>query len=120
MYLPADEDMDSVVMHEPLMKPELAKELATAWAWMYSSHWPETFCIAALEAQAAGTPCLTVPYGALPETVKGGLLGYDFAKMAEQIMDGSEWERLSTLGRQYAATCDWSRRAEQWEMAINA
>src|SRR3990167_2828726 len=48
-YLPADEDMDSVVMHEPLSKPLLAKELATAWAWFYRATWPETFNIAALE-----------------------------------------------------------------------
>lgn len=119
-YLPADEDREGVVVHEPLSKPQLAKELATAWAWLYPSTWPETFCIAALEAQAAGTPCLTVPYGALTETVKGGLLGYRFEAMAEQIMDADEWNRLSDLGREFAAACDWDVRAEQWEVMLNA
>lgn len=120
LYLPADEDMGSVVMHEPLSKPLLAKELATAWAWFYPTTWPETFAISALEAQAAGTPCLAAPYAALNETVKGGLLGYKFAEMAEAIMDAAEWNRLSALGQAYARACDWNHRAEQWETLINA
>jgi glycosyltransferase involved in cell wall biosynthesis/ubiquinone/menaquinone biosynthesis C-methylase UbiE len=32
----------------------------------------EVSCISAMEAQAGGAPCVTAPYGALPETLEGG------------------------------------------------
>ena len=118
-YYPAVEDRENIILHDPLPKAELAKELATAWAWFYPTTWPETYCIAALEAQAAGTPCLCPPYGALTETVKGGILTDKYEEPVERLMDDGEWNKLSFKGRAYAANCDWDNRAEEWERLVN-
>ena len=119
-FYPRAEDQEGVVVHEPVSKTELAQVLKTAWCLFYPTTWPETFCIATLEAQAAGTPVIAAPYGALTETVKGGILSYDFEGAIEQLHDPAVWNRLSNVGRKYAAQCDWLTRAQQWEEMINA
>jgi glycosyltransferase involved in cell wall biosynthesis len=48
---------------------ELADRLQEARLLAYPNHYAETFCIAAVEAQAAGCGVITSQLGALPETV---------------------------------------------------
>ena len=117
-YYPAAADMEGVVFHEPVSKTRLALELKTAWALFYPTTWPETYCIATLEAQAAGTPVIAAPFGALPETVKGGILGYDFEDAVEGMMVDNTWENYSTAGIEHASTRDWDDRAREWEDMI--
>lgn len=119
-YYPRDEDRDGIVLHEPVSKAALAQVLKTAWCLFYPTTWPETYCIATLEAQAAGTPVIAAPYGALTETVKGGILTYDFEQAIEQLQNPDVWNQLSNEGRKYAAGCDWLTRAQQWEELFNA
>jgi glycosyltransferase involved in cell wall biosynthesis len=103
-----------IVMHDPLTKAGLANELRRAWAWFYPTWWPETYCIAALEAQAAGCPVIASPYAALNETVEGGILTYDFVNAFSQLRNKNRWEKLSEAGKEHAKARDWSNRADQW------
>jgi glycosyltransferase involved in cell wall biosynthesis len=119
-YIPRVEHLDNVFIHEPLNKAGLAKALREAWAWFYPTYWGETYCIAALEAQAAGTPCITVPLGALDETVKGGILSYDFVNSISQLRNKNRWNKLSAAGKEFAADKDWDDRADQWIEMIKA
>mgnify|MGYP001615221387 CR=1 FL=1 len=119
-FYPRAEDLEGLVVHEPLNKAALAQVLKTAWCLFYPTTWPETFCIATLEAQAAGTPVIAAPYGALTETVKGGITTYDFDEAIEQLQNPEVWNDLSNQGRRYAAECDWMTRAQQWEEVFNA
>ena len=113
-YLPRPEHMTSVYIHEPLTKAGLAKMLREAWALFYPTYWPETFCIATLEAQAAGTPVIASPYGALNETVQGGVVTYDFVHAINQLRNKNRWTKLSEAGKEFAARCDWDTRADEW------
>src|SRR3990167_2307913 len=118
-FYPRAEDTEGLVVHEPVSKAALAQELKKAWCLFYPTTWPETYCIATLEAQAAGTPVIAAPYGALTETVKGGLLAYDFEDAIAQLRNPDVWNQLSTEGRKFAAQCDWLNRAKEWEVMIN-
>ena len=70
--------------------------------------------MAALEAQAAGVPVLSSPLGGLPETVKGGVLTYDYINGVSQLRNKSKWGKLSASGKEYAATRGWETLATKW------
>ena len=113
-YLPRAQHMENIFLHEPLNKVGLAKVLREAWAWFYPSWWPETYCIAALEAQAAGTPVISVPLAGLKETVHGGVLQWDFLNAVSQLRNRSKWEKESKSAKEFAFQQDWDLIADQW------
>lgn len=117
-YMPRPEHMENVTIHEPVNKLALAQALRKAWAWYYPTYWPETYCIAALEAQAAGTPVITVPLAALNETVKGGVVTYDILNAVSQLRNKSKWQKESGAGKAFAMTRDWDLVANEWLAAI--
>lgn len=124
-YLPPPEWVRSkenpdgpIVLHEPLPRLGLARELMRSWALFYPTFWPEVFCMAALEAQAAGTPVISSPIAALTETVKGGVLTNDLVNAISQLRNVSRWRKLSAAGRDFASKFDWSIIAVKWEQAI--
>ena len=110
LYVPVDRD--GVTFHGSLPKRELAQELATCWAWWYPTWWPETYCIAGLEAQAAGTPCITVPVGALTETVHACKPSYALADTIEHLMYRPTWEGESKRAATLAKRRTWDSVAE--------
>ena len=123
-FLPRPEHMENIFLHEPLNKSALAIALKESWAWFYPTYWPETYCIAALEAQAAGTPCVTVPLAGLNETVKGGVVQYDLLNAISQLRNKPKWKKVSQQGKDFASTRDWSTVADEWltliEEVLNA
>src|SRR3990167_374964 len=113
-YLPLPEHMEHVFLHEPLNRMQLANVLRDAWAMFYPSFWPETCCMAALEAQACGTPVIACPIGALNETVKGGILTYDFNNAISQLRNVGRWAKLSNAGCEFASNLSWDFIARRW------
>ena len=76
------EQQPGMFVHRPQAKPALYKALSESTLWTYPNQaawdsftWGETFCLAALEAQAAGLPVITSARGALPETVSDQVSG---------------------------------------------
>lgn len=61
--------LDGVSLHEAILPSDLARELMRSSVLVYPAIVPETCCMVALEAQAAGCPMVTSSLGSLPATV---------------------------------------------------
>jgi glycosyltransferase involved in cell wall biosynthesis/Tfp pilus assembly protein PilF len=112
-------------------QPALARELESCRILAYPNHWPETFCIAAIEAQAAGCPVLTSAVGALPETVGDGGLCLDgdprspayqqaFVNAAVELLNNDDrWNAFSLRARSRAVPFfSWAAIAAEWEQLV--
>ena len=113
-----------------LNKADLYREIARSQLVVYPGavDFAETCCIAALEAQACGTPMVATDIGALRETlpqdsgarIRGNALEEDYqaafaTTCLEYLTDPVDYERACTAGRAFAEQFDYSIVAEQWE-----
>lgn len=114
-----------------LPQPVLAGELRRVMVLAYPNTFPETSCIAALEAMASGCRVVTSALGALPETTAGFARLTPFGKerqrylshFAEQVTDvlqagmRNDAQEEALLRRQIGyihANATWDARATQW------
>jgi glycosyltransferase involved in cell wall biosynthesis len=120
-----------VAYHGSVPQPALAQALRSATMLAYPNTFPETSCIAVMEAMAAGCTVVTSDLGALPETGAGfidltpPLADPDahaeaFADRVIQLLAARQADPAGTeayLQDQVAyavAENSWARRAEQW------
>lgn len=118
-----------VYLHGSLPKSGLAAEMALARLMVYPSTWPETSCIAAIEAQASGTPVVASTPAALSETVHDGVsgclipgdprtaeFGRRFIETVVALMnDDGVWQKLSLGARNRSELLyDWNSIAKDW------
>lgn len=107
-------DMPGITHHGSIGQRELAKELEKCKVLAYSNIFPETSCIAQLEAQAAGNVVVTTALGALPETIgphgitipgfpSEGEYDTDFAaKCIDLLKNEDKWREIAEQARQWA------------------
>jgi glycosyltransferase involved in cell wall biosynthesis/Tfp pilus assembly protein PilF len=112
---------------------ELAARLGEVRILAYPNHYPETFCVAAIEAQAAGCAVVTSALGALPQTVgDGGLCipgdprsaPYQEAFVAACVgllTDDARWQAMSerALARAWEHYT-WPQIGDEWETLLRA
>lgn len=119
--------MEGVTYFGSVPQRQLAEALCESRLWLYPNTFPETSCIAAMEAQAAGCVLITSAIGALPETAGGKLFVYGnplsndylaaFASYAIQLLlDPKEWQLLSERNRKRAQLFDWIDVAKEWSV----
>jgi glycosyltransferase involved in cell wall biosynthesis len=123
---------DGVDYVGPVSQPALADALADAAALAYPSTFPETSCIAAIEAMAMGAMVFTTDLGALPETLAGfghmvahrenpAVLAAEFAAMAIGALNdilrnpdqaaARRRAQMTFVHQNYA----WKARALEWQ-----
>lgn len=112
-----------------LTKPALYRVLAESSLCAYPNNFWETFCLTALEAQAAGTPLVTSDMGALATTctrsgnilLPGNPLSANYrvafsTAVAQTLFDQAYLADLRQKCLAHVATnrCDWSEIATMW------
>ena len=116
-------------LHDALSKQDLANALHEMDMWVYPTWWPETYCIAAVEAQAAGVPVIASNLAALVETVRGGVLVGGNASeeehldaMASIVLDHlqsvDKRQQMQAAGLQLARMMDWSIQVGAWQTLL--
>jgi len=116
-----------VHFHGRVSQTELAEAFAASKVWAYPTWFTETFCISAIEAQAAGCVPVTTRLAALGETVKHGVLldppstssvyGLRFVEETVNLLKHENLRiDLADKGRAWALqNCGWSKVAAEWE-----
>jgi glycosyltransferase involved in cell wall biosynthesis len=108
-----------------LPQPDLARELKAAAMLAYPCTWPETACLAVMEAMAAGCWIVTSDFAVLPETTAGfaRLVPYHdevdirayangFVDAAVAVLEG--WEEPRSEAHLRAQVSTWPARAREW------
>jgi glycosyltransferase involved in cell wall biosynthesis len=91
--------------------------LASSYALIMPSVWPEPFGLTAIESMACGTPVIARPAGALPELVRhgrDGFLGLEAAEMASFLPGVAQLDR-ATVRREVLDRFSAARMADGYE-----
>jgi glycosyltransferase involved in cell wall biosynthesis len=96
---------EDVVWYGPASRSEVKKLLRKARALLMPYRWEEPFGKVLVEAQACGTPVVSVPWGAVPEVVADGVTGFLRATSEEMAIAIRQIHRISPLAcREWAQT----------------
>ncbi len=115
-----------VYEHGRVDQARLAEEYLRSDIWFYPTHFTETYCISALEAQMAGALCVCSRLGGLISTVgnRGVLIDGDpisreylmrsIGALMEVLNDPERKADLVARGRAWAREQTWHNRAAEW------
>lgn len=123
----------NVTLTGRLLKAALYREMQSAALCLYPNNFQETYCLTALETQAAGTPMVTTAWGALTTTLDpraNTLIRLDpfspeyrraFVDAAVGLLtSGNSLASASAMCREYVqgTPCDWADIGVAWQSFI--
>jgi len=126
--------IDGVEYLGNLSKDELYKEIASSKLMVYPGvpNFNETSCIAALEAQACGTPLICSNRGGLQETANdkatikldGDAFSQGYQERFTQevltlLVDDGKYQEMQEAGYEWVKQYDYSVIAQEWESHFN-
>ena len=121
--------------HGHVSNEEVKQALKKAHIFALPSIWPETSCIAMIEAMSAGCVCVHSSLAALPETTSNWTLQYDYTedmndhatRMAltlgdalRLVKDPNMEERLNMQKAYTDGFYSWDVRAQQWTVMLQS
>lgn len=129
------EDDPNMTYHGGTDNDSIRKALLSADIFAYPCIWPETSCLALMEAMSAGVICVHSNLGALPETAANCTYMYNYTEdmsqhaniiyqilhsMLGNINNGNKtFEAKTQMASDYAsAFYDWNLRALQWKSLL--
>ena len=100
-----------------LSTQELYQEMSTSEFWLYTCTFPETSCITALEMLMSGVIPIYYPYAGLPYTINGNGIQTSQGNEISDVLKLTDEEKTIMIkkGKDYAETCSWKSRAQEWE-----
>lgn len=119
-----------IVLHQPLPKEKLARELAGYRVLVYRGTPDETFCSAVAEAQAAGVPAVVCNIGSMPERVDDRATGYvvsaeegrdeqEFSAATIKLLkEDNAWSRMNRLAIAQQRSRGWEQAAIEFEALL--
>ena len=129
-YFPAndkDSDMkkiidrfDSITHHGKLNTQRLYNLMKSSEFWVYTNTFPETSCITAMEMLMSEVICLYYPNAGLSETIGNYGIKVKRGNEIEEIinLNPTKKEKIRKKGKEYALTCSWERRAQEWSTLL--
>ena len=125
-------NLPGVISHERIGQRELAELQMSCEAWLYppqsdnNGGWLETYCITALEAQAAKCKIISRDNGALPETIKHALWWRNQGDQTKDwIVDilqnlDEKWDKVWTKENyDWAISQTWNSVAIEWARELS-
>lgn len=119
--------LPGIVSHERIGQQELAELQMSCEAWLYppqpdnNGGWLETYCITALEAQAAKCKIISRDNGALPETIKHALWWHKGMDIVDTLKNLDEkWDKVWTKENyDWAISQTWDGVALEWARELS-
>ena len=128
-------DHPKMTYHGHVSNEEVHTALQKAHIFALPSIWPETSCIALIEAMSAGCICVHSSLAALPETAANWTLMYDHTEIGQdhanrhaltladaiRLVDNDNMkERLNMQKAYIDGYYSWEVRAKQWEVFLTS
>ena len=103
-----------------LNRTELYNLMSTAEYWLYPSYFQETSCITSLELLASEVICLYYPVAGLVNTIGDYGIPISEGNEIDKLLNLSikQKSELKKKGKQYALSCSWKNRADEWTSMI--
>jgi len=106
---------DYIYLNKRVNQEEIAIEYLKSDVWFYPTNFTETYCITAVEAQAAGCLCVTLDIGSLKEIVsdRGVVLE---GKITEKETQNKLLEKLFEVLDNVELKNNYTTKAKEWAM----